>query len=117
MFKGNTFISINILSQLIVTVTSSVMFLYHTGCMNVYPKDGQDWLHFGFKTHHIPISRIIPHTLNDFKSQDFNHYPFLNYTYIIYIFSTEIIIIFDFDGVVATQHLYLYSLIIIIISP
>ena len=114
---GNTFISINILSQFSVTVTSSVRFLYHTECMNSYPKDGQDWWHFGFKTHHIPISRIIPHTFNDFKSQDFNHYPLLNYTYIIYIFSTEIIIIFDCDGVVATQHLYFYSLLIIIISP
>ena len=110
MFKGNTFISISILSQLIVTVTSSVRFLYHTGCMNFHPKDGQVWLHFGFKTHHIPISRIIPHTFNDF-----NHYPLLNYTYIIYIFSTEIIIIFDCDGVVATHRLYLYSLLIIII--
>ena len=47
--KEITFVSINILSQLIVTVTSSVRFLYHTGCMNFYPKDVQDWLHFGFK--------------------------------------------------------------------
>lgn len=76
MFKGNTCISINTLSQLILTVTSSVRILYHTGCVNFYPKDGQDWLHFGFKTHHITISSIILHRLNDFKSKGFNHYPF-----------------------------------------
>jgi len=88
-------VSVNILSQFIVTVTSSVSILYHTGCMKFYPKDGQDWIHFGFKTHHITVSRIIPHRLNDFK-----YYPFLNYINIAYIFSTEIIVIFNFDGVV-----------------
>jgi hypothetical protein len=90
--------------QLIVTVTSCVRILYHTGCLNFYPKDGQDWLHFGFKTHPITISSIIPHRINDFKSQNFIHYPFLNYIFIIYIFSTEIIIIFYCDGVAATEH-------------
>ena len=50
------------------------------------------------------MSIIIPHRLHDFKSEDFNHYPFLNYIYIIYTFSTEIIIIFNFDRVAATQH-------------
>ena len=104
MFKVNTFISINILSQLVVTVISTVRFLYLTGCMNFYHKDGQDWLYFGFRTHIITISRIIPHRRNNFKSQDFNYYPFLNYIYIIYIFSSFIIIIFNCDGVVATQH-------------
>ena len=104
MFKVNTFISINILSQLIVTVSSRVRFLYHTGCMNFYPRDGQDWLYFGFKTHHITISSIIPHRHNNVKSQDFNNYPFLNYIYIFYIFSSKIIIIFNCDGVATTQH-------------
>jgi len=33
------------------------------------------------KTHHITASSITPHRLN-FKSQDFNHYPFLSYIYI-----------------------------------
>jgi len=98
MFKGNTCISINISSQPIATVTSSVRILYLRGCVNIYDKDGQDWLHFGFKTH-ITISSIILHGLNDFKSQGFNHYPFLNSICIIYIFSTEIIIIFNCDGV------------------
>jgi len=69
----------NILSQLIVTVTSSLMILYLTDCVNFYPKDGQDWLHFGFKTQHITISSIILPRLNDFKSHDFNNYAFLNY--------------------------------------
>jgi hypothetical protein len=72
--------------------------------VNFYPMDGQDWLHFGFKTHHITISTIIPHRPNNFKSQDFNHYPFLNYIYIIYIFSTVIIMIFNCDVVAATKH-------------
>ena len=94
----------NILSQLIVTVISSVRILYHTGCVNFYPKDGQDWLHFGFKTHHITISNIIPHRLNDFKSKSFNHIPFLNYICITSIFSAEILIIFNCDAVAATQH-------------
>ena len=53
MFKGNTCISINILSQPIATITSSVSILYLRGCVKFYPKDGQDWLHCGFKTHHI----------------------------------------------------------------
>ena len=53
MFKGNTCISINVLLDPIATVTSSVRFLYLTGCLNFYPKDGQDHIHFGFKTHHI----------------------------------------------------------------
>ena len=53
MFKGNTCISINVLLEPIATVTSSVRFLYLTGCVNFYPKHGQAWLHFGFKTHHI----------------------------------------------------------------
>jgi len=48
--------SISILSQLILTVTSSLRILYLTGCMNFYPKDGQNWLHFGFKTLHNTIS-------------------------------------------------------------
>ena len=103
-FYCKYFISINIISQLIVTVTSSVMILYHTGCVNFYPKDGQDWLHFVFKIHNITISSIIPQRPNGFKSKDFNHCPFLKYTCIIYIFSTEIIIIFNCDGVTATQH-------------
>jgi len=47
---------------------------------------------------------IIPHRPNNFKSEDFNHYPFLNYIYIIYKFSTDIIIIFNCDVVAATQH-------------
>ena len=80
------------------------MILYHTGCVNFYPKDGQDWLHFVFKIHNITISSIIPQRPNGFKSKDFNHCPFLKYTCIIYIFSTEIIIIFNCDGVAATQH-------------
>ena len=67
MFKGNTCISINILSQKITTVTSRVKIVYLTGCVNIYPKDGQDWLHFRFKTHHITISSIIPHRLHDFN--------------------------------------------------
>jgi len=50
------------------------------------------------------MSSIIPHRHNEFKSQDFNHYPFLNYIYIAYTFPTEIIIIFNCDGVVATQN-------------
>jgi hypothetical protein len=67
--------------------------------MNFYLIDGQNWLHFEFKTHHITTLSIIPHRLNNFKLQYFNHYQFLNYIYIIYIFSTEIIIIFNGDGV------------------
>jgi hypothetical protein len=94
----------HILSQLIVSVTSSVRILYHTGCVNLYPKDGQDWLHFTFKTHHITISSNILHRLNGFKSQYFDHCPFLKYIYIPYIFSTEVIIIFNCDVVAATQH-------------
>jgi hypothetical protein len=43
--------------------------------VNFYPIDGRNLLHFG--------------------SQEFNHYPFLKYIYIIYIFSTEIIIFFN----------------------
>ena len=57
------------------------------------------------KTHHTTASVITPHRLNDFNSQDFNHYTFLtciyiklrglspraNYTYIIL---TEVIITF-----------------------
>ena len=88
----------------VVTVTSSLRFLYHTVCMNFYTKDGQDCLHFGYETHLITISSIILHRLIYFKSQDFKHYPFLNYIYISYIFSTEIKIIFNCDGVAATQH-------------
>jgi hypothetical protein len=49
IFEGNTFISINILSQLIVTITSSVRILYHAGCGNFYSTDGQDWLQFALK--------------------------------------------------------------------
>jgi hypothetical protein len=70
----NTFVSINILLQLIITVTNRVRILYHTGCVNFYPQDGQDWLHFEFETHHSTISSIILHRLKDVKSQDFNHY-------------------------------------------
>ena len=92
------FITINL------TVTSSVRILCRTSCVKFSPKDGQDCLYIGFKTQHITTSSIIPHRPNDLKSQDFNHYPFLNYIYIIYIFSTEIIIIFNFGGVSATQH-------------
>ena len=99
--KGNAFISINILSQLFVTVTSSVRILYHTGCMNFYPEDGQDWLQFGLK---FTTSKIIPHRLIDFISQYLNKYPFLKYIYITNIFLTEIIIICSCEGVAATQH-------------
>jgi len=88
MFIENTFISVHILSQLIVPVISSLMILYLTVSVNFYPRDGQDWLHFGFKTHHIAVSSIIPHRFNDFNYQDFNHYLFLNYIFIIYAFST-----------------------------
>ena len=56
MIKGNTFISINVLLEPIATVTSSVKILGLTGCVNFYPKHGQDWLHFGFKTHHFTFS-------------------------------------------------------------
>jgi len=59
MFKVNTYISINVLLESIATVTSSVSFLYLTGCVNFYPKDGQDWLHFGFKTHHITFRTYL----------------------------------------------------------
>jgi hypothetical protein len=38
------------------------------------------------------------------KYEDFNHYAFLNCIYIIYIFLTEVIIIFNCDVVAATQH-------------
>ena len=40
---------INILSQINVTVTSSVMILYHPRYVNFYPEDGWDWLHVGLK--------------------------------------------------------------------
>jgi len=53
MFKGNTCISINVSLEPIATVTSSVKILFLTVYVNVYHKNGQDWLHFGFKTHHI----------------------------------------------------------------
>jgi len=56
MFKGNTCISINGLLEPIATVTSSVKILYLTGCVNFSPQNGQDWLHFGFKSHHITFS-------------------------------------------------------------
>ena len=56
MFKGNTCISINVLSQPIATVTSIVKILYLRHCVNFYPKNGQDWLHCGFKTQHITFS-------------------------------------------------------------
>jgi hypothetical protein len=101
IFKGNIFISINILSELIVIVTSSVRILYHTGCGNFYPEDVQDWLQFGLK---FTTSNIIPHRLSDFVSQDFNHYTCLEFIYITYTSSTEIIIIFMCVGVSVTQH-------------
>ena len=41
MFKGNTCISINVLLEPIATVTSSVSFLYLTGCVNFYPNMGR----------------------------------------------------------------------------
>ena len=53
MFKGNTCISINILSQPIATVTSSVKILCLRHCVNFYPKDDQDCLPCGLKSHHI----------------------------------------------------------------
>ena len=40
---------------------------------------------------------------NDFKSQDFNHDPFLTYTYCTYIVLTEIVIIFNCYAVKVTQ--------------
>jgi hypothetical protein len=101
IFKINAFISINILRQLIVTVTSTVRILYHTGCENFYPEDGQDWLQFGLK---FTTSKIIPHRLVDFISQGLNQYPLLKYIYITYTFSTEIVIICSCEGVAATQH-------------
>jgi len=53
MLKGNNCVSINILSQPIATVTSSVKIVYLTDCVNFYLKDDQDWLPCGFKTHEI----------------------------------------------------------------
>jgi len=53
MFKGNTCISTNVLLQLFATVTSSVKILYLRVCVKFYPKDDQDWLPCGFKSHHI----------------------------------------------------------------
>jgi hypothetical protein len=47
------------------------------------------------KTHHIATPNVTLHRLNNFISQDFKHYPFLTYTYIIYIIVTEIIINFN----------------------
>jgi len=43
--------------------------------------------------------------VNNFDSQDFNHYPFLTQIYITYIILTEIIIIiiFNSNGVTAAQ--------------
>ena len=55
------------------------------------------------KTHHITTPNITLHRLNNFISQDFNYYPFLTYIYIIYIILIEIIIIFNCNGVTATQ--------------
>jgi len=40
---------------------------------------------------------------NDFKSQDFNHDPFLTYVYSTYIILTEIIIIYNCYTVTVTQ--------------
>jgi len=40
---------INILSQISVTITSSVRILYPPRYVNFYPEDGQDWLHVGLK--------------------------------------------------------------------
>ena len=105
----------NILSQLIVTVTSRVRILYHTGCENIYPEDGQDWLQFGLKFTTSQPKHHSTHRLIDFISQYFIHYPFLNYIYINYIFSTEIVIICSCEGVAATQH-NVCSL-IILVSP
>ena len=48
-------------------------------------------------------SSVTQHTLNDLKSQDFNQYPLLTYSYIAYIMLTEVIIIFNCNGVTAGQ--------------
>jgi hypothetical protein len=45
----------------------------------------------------------LPAPLNDFQSQDFNHFPFLTYIYITYIILTEIVIIFNCYEVTVTQ--------------
>ena len=62
------------------------------------------------KTHHITTPNTTLHRLNNFISQDFNHYPFLTYTCITYIIVTEIIIIFHCYGVTVTQLTTLVSL-------
>ena len=59
MFKGNTCISLNVLLEPIATISNSVSFLYLTGCVNFYTKVGQDWLHFGFKTHHTTFRTVL----------------------------------------------------------
>ena len=41
------------------------------------------------KTHHITVSVITPHRPNNFKSQDFNNYPFLIHSYITCIILIE----------------------------
>jgi len=56
------------------------------------------------------LTSNTPHRLNNFNSQDFNHY-LLTYIFISYIILTEMIVIFNCYGVMVTQlttfvHLY-----------
>jgi len=50
----------------------------------------------------IVLTSNTPHRLNNFNSQDFNHYP-LTSNFIPYIILTEIIIIFNCYEVTVTQ--------------
>ena len=43
------------------------------------------------------------HRLNNFNSQEFNHYPFLTCIYITYVILTDILIFFNCYGVTTTQ--------------
>ena len=45
-------------------------------------------LHTGLKTQHITTTSIIHYILNNFNSQDFNHYKFLTYICITYTILT-----------------------------
>jgi hypothetical protein len=70
---------------------------------NRYITPSTHHLHTGLITRHITASRIVPGRLNNFNSQDFNHYPFLTNIYITYTILTVIIIILNCYGMMLTQ--------------
>ena len=83
MLKGNNFISVNTLSQLVVTVTSNEGFCIIQAVLIFTPKMARIVYILDLNLTTSLSSGIIPHRLRDLKSQGFNHYPFLNYICIL----------------------------------